>query len=77
MHSTFAYFGGPTPFAYQYSENSPLRAYPVSSAGLGTAITNNIILGPTGGTGGFLSVSSKRVGSKHRDLMGIPGDKRM
>ena len=58
MHSTFAYFGGPTPFAYQYSENSPLRAYPVSSAGLGTAITNNMILGPTGGTGGFLSVSS-------------------
>jgi hypothetical protein len=58
MHSTFAYFGGTTPLAYQYGENSPLRAYPVSTNGLGAAITNNQILGPTGGTGGFLSVSS-------------------
>jgi hypothetical protein len=58
MHSTFAYFGGPTPYAYQYSENSPLRAYPVSPAGLGASITNTTILGPSGGSGGYLSVSS-------------------
>jgi hypothetical protein len=58
MHSSFAYFGGPTAYAYQYSENSPLRAYPVSTSGLGAAITNNKILGPTGAVGGFMSVSS-------------------
>jgi hypothetical protein len=58
MHSTFAYFGGPTPYAYQYSESSLLMAYPVSVNGLGPAIVNNNFLGPNGGTGGFLSVSS-------------------
>jgi len=59
MHSSFAYFGGPSPFAYQFSENTQLRAYPVSSAGLGTPIINTAIAGPSGGTGGFLSVSSR------------------
>jgi hypothetical protein len=58
MHASFAYFGGPTAYAYQFSENTPLRAYAVSSSGLGPAITNTTIAGPTGGTGGFLSVSS-------------------
>jgi hypothetical protein len=58
MHSTFAYFGGPTAYAYQYSENSQLKAYPVSTNGLGTAITNTAIAGPSGYMGGFLSVSS-------------------
>src|SRR5450755_25385 len=58
MHSTFAYFGGTAPFAYQYSEASPLRAYPVTAGGLGTAITNTSILGPSGQSGGYLSVSS-------------------
>lgn len=59
MHSSFAFFGGANPQAYQFSENSPLRSYTVSSSGLGTATTNTTIAGPSGGTGGFLSVSSK------------------
>src|SRR4030095_1936453 len=59
MHSSFAYFGGSSPFAYQFSENTQLRAYPVSPAGLGTPVINTVIAGPSGGTGGFLSVSSK------------------
>jgi F5/8 type C domain/Secretion system C-terminal sorting domain/Fibronectin type III domain len=58
MHSTFAYFGGPTPYAYQFSENSSLKSYKVSASGLGTITTNGTIVGPSGGTGGFLSVSS-------------------
>jgi hypothetical protein len=59
MHSSFAYFGGPTQYAYQYGENSPLKAYPITAGGLlGTEITNTTILGPTGGSGGFMSVSS-------------------
>jgi F5/8 type C domain/Secretion system C-terminal sorting domain len=58
MHSTFGYFGGPTAYAYQYSENSQLKAYPVTAAGLGAAITNTTIAGPTGYMGGFLSSSS-------------------
>ena len=59
MHSSFAYFGGPTQFAYQYGENSPLKAYPITAGGLlGTEITNTTILGPVGGSGGFMSVSS-------------------
>jgi len=60
MHSSFAYFGGPTPYAYQLSEATQLYAYPVTSAGLlnGSVIKNTVIIGPSGGTGGFLSVSS-------------------
>jgi len=58
MHSSFAYFGGPTPYAYQYSENSQLKAYPVTVNGLSAAITNNSIASPSGGSGGYLSVSS-------------------
>ena len=58
MHSTLSYFGGPTPYAYQFSENTQLKAYPVSSTGLGAVITNTSIAGPTGYMGGFLSVSS-------------------
>jgi Domain of unknown function (DUF4082)/F5/8 type C domain/Secretion system C-terminal sorting domain len=58
MHSSFAYFGGPTQYAYQYGENSPLKAYPIVGGLLGTEITNTTILGPTGGSGGFMSVSS-------------------
>jgi hypothetical protein len=59
MHSSFAYFGGSSPFAYQFSENTQLRAYPVSASGLGAAVINTTISGPSGGTGGFLSVSSR------------------
>jgi F5/8 type C domain/Secretion system C-terminal sorting domain len=59
MHSTFAYFGGPTAYVFQFSENSPLKSYVASSGGLGTAAINTSIAGPSGGTGGFLSVSSK------------------
>jgi hypothetical protein len=61
MHSSFSYFGGPTPYVYQFSENSRLRAYPVSGGGLNTsgAITNTAIAGPTGYSGAFLAVSSK------------------
>jgi hypothetical protein len=59
MHSSFAYFGGSSPFAYQFSENTQLRAYPVSSGGLGTPVINTVIAGPSGGSGGFLSVSSQ------------------
>ncbi len=58
MHASLAYFGGPTPYAYQFSENSQLKAYPVSPSGLGAAITNTTIAGPSGYMGGFLSVSS-------------------
>ena len=60
MHSTFAYFGGvPTPWVYQYSENTQLKQYPVNAAtGLGTPITNTTIGVPNGGTGGFMSTSS-------------------
>ena len=58
MHSSFAYFGGTTPFAYQFSENSSLMAYPVISSGLGASIPNTGIVGPNGGSGGYLSVSS-------------------
>ena len=62
MHSSFAYFGGPTPYAYQFSEQTQLMAYPVTSNGLLTGSTqrkkNTVILGPSGGSGGYLSVSS-------------------
>ena len=60
MHSTFAYFGGvPTPWVYQYSENTQLKQYPVNTAtGLGTPIVNTALPPPTGGTGGFMSTSS-------------------
>ena len=58
MHSSFAYFGSPTAYAYQFSENSQLKAYPVSAGGLGTSIVNTSIAGPSGGSGGFLSSSS-------------------
>ena len=58
MHSSFAYFGGAAPKVYQFSENSSLKSYPVSAGGLGTVVNNDVILGPSGGTGGFLSVSS-------------------
>jgi hypothetical protein len=58
MHSSFAYFGSSAPKVYQFSENSPLKSYPVSGSGLGTVVTNTVIQGPSGGTGGFLSVSS-------------------
>jgi hypothetical protein len=58
MHSSFAYFGGSNPHAFQFSENSPLKSYPVTVNGLGAATTNTTIAGPSGGTGGFLSVSS-------------------
>src|SRR5450432_4435564 len=48
MHSSFAYFGGPTPYAYQLSEATQLYAYPVTSAGLlnGSVIKNTVIIGP-------------------------------
>jgi F5/8 type C domain/Secretion system C-terminal sorting domain/Fibronectin type III domain len=61
MHSSFAYFGGATPFAYQYSEQTQLLAYPVTTNGLNKAgvITNTAIPGPSYGGGAFLSVSSK------------------
>lgn len=58
MHSSFAYFGGVAPKVYQFSENSSLKSYPVSGSGLGAVVTNTTILGPSGGSGGFLSVSS-------------------
>ena len=58
MHSSFAYFGGAAPQVYQFSENSSLKSYPVSGSGLGAAVTNTVIQGPSGGSGGFLSVSS-------------------
>jgi hypothetical protein len=58
MHSSFAYFGGPTPYAYQYSESSSLTAYPVTANGLGPSIINASMPGPSGGSGGYMSVSS-------------------
>jgi hypothetical protein len=58
MHSSFGYFGGANPYLYQFSENTQLSAFPVTSSGLGTKITNSTILGPSGYMGGFLSVSS-------------------
>ncbi len=61
MHSSFAYFGGTTPYFYQFSENTQLSAYPVTPTGLlsgSNVITNSTILGPSGYMGGFLSVSS-------------------
>ena len=60
MHASFAYFGGATTqYLYQYSENSPLLAYPVLSNSLGTPITGNSnIPGPNGGSGAYMSVSS-------------------
>ncbi|HCL83519.1 MAG TPA: hypothetical protein DIC22_06055, partial [Chitinophagaceae bacterium] len=61
MHSNFAYFGGPTPYLYQYSENSQLMAFPVTGSGLGTPLTVPVseFAGPSSAIGGFLSVSSK------------------
>jgi hypothetical protein len=57
MHSSFAYFGLATPLAYQFSENSLLKSYPVSVNGLGPATTNSSL--STGiNNGGFMSVSS-------------------
>jgi F5/8 type C domain/Secretion system C-terminal sorting domain/Fibronectin type III domain len=62
MHSSFAYFGGPTPFAYQFSEGTQLMGYPVTPSGLqfgGSQVKiNSGIQGPSGGSGGYLSVSS-------------------
>jgi F5/8 type C domain-containing protein/type IX secretion system substrate protein/fibronectin type III domain protein len=58
MHSNLAYFGGATnQYVYQLSENTLLQAFKVQANSLGTAITGNIS-GPTGASGGFMSVSS-------------------
>ena len=57
-HSSIAYFGGSsTHYVYTFSEYSPLTAFPVNAASLGTASTSTI---PTnvGESGGYLSVSS-------------------
>jgi hypothetical protein len=63
MHSSFAYFGGPTPLVYQYSENTSLKAYPVLANNKldnspAHIITNTSVPGPAGATGAWLSVSS-------------------
>ena len=59
QHATLAYYGGSTgAYAYQFSENTTLKAYPVSTSGLGPAISNTSILGPTGYSGAYLSTSS-------------------
>ena len=59
FHSSFAYFGGATiPFVYQYSESSLLTSFQVSGTGLINKIINTVIHGPSGGSGGYLSVSS-------------------
>ena len=61
MHASFAYFGGTTPYAYQFSEGTQLSAYPVTPGGLLTGsakIKNSVIIGPSGASGGYLSVSS-------------------
>ena len=57
-HSSLTYFGGsPTPYIYQFSENTHASAYPVNSTSLGTTPTNNFTI-PTNSSGGYSSVSS-------------------
>ncbi|MDP9040739.1 MAG: DUF4082 domain-containing protein, partial [Bacteroidota bacterium] len=64
FHSSFAYFGGQTnQYLYTYPENTPLKAYAVSSGGLGSVITNNSMPSASGSQGGYLSVSSNGTNS--------------
>src|SRR5450432_1886986 len=58
QHSSYAYFGGPVPLVYQYSENSELTSYQISGNGLTVDKINAAMPGPSGFTGAFLSVSS-------------------
>ena len=58
QHSSYAYFGGPVPLVYQYSENSQLTSYQISGNGLTVDKINAAMPGPSGFTGAFLSVSS-------------------
>ena len=61
-HSSISYFGGSTAkYVYQFSENTTLTAYPVttSPAGLGTPINSTVLANSSPGfNGGFTSVSS-------------------
>ena len=59
-HSNLTYFGGsPTPYLYQFSENTHAFAYPVNTASntLGTPPISNLTI-PSNNSGGFSSVSS-------------------
>ncbi|MEO6961306.1 MAG: discoidin domain-containing protein [Puia sp.] len=58
MHSSFAYFGGASPTLYQFSENTALQSFPVQSTSLGSPTINGALAGPTGPSGGYMSVSS-------------------
>jgi hypothetical protein len=59
-HSSLTYFGGPTKYIYQFSENTHVMAFPVNTATetLGTPIQNTSV--PVNGVmeGGYSSVSS-------------------
>jgi hypothetical protein len=59
MHSSLAYFnaGGGNQYLYQMSENTALKAFPISGTFLGTPVVSTVN-NAVGGTGGFLSVSS-------------------
>ncbi len=58
MHTAFAYFGGANhKYFYQFSENSNLKAYPVTPNALGAAISG-VAKGPSGAAGALLSTSS-------------------
>jgi Domain of unknown function (DUF4082)/F5/8 type C domain/Secretion system C-terminal sorting domain len=58
MHSTFGYFGGPTPYAYQFSENTNLQQYTIDpTAGLTLFKVGTLPIQPVA-SGGFLSSSS-------------------
>ena len=59
-HSSITYFGGATPYVYQFSEETHVMAYPVlnSSPWLGTPIINNTVGTSVGLAGGFMSASS-------------------
>ncbi len=59
-HSSITYFGGTTPYVYQFSEETHVQAYPVLNASpwLGTPITNNTVSTNVGLAGGFMSASS-------------------
>ena len=58
-HSTLGYFGGSTPYVYQFSENTYLQQYTINpTAGLNLFKTNVTLPVPIVASGGFLSTSS-------------------
>jgi hypothetical protein len=64
MHASFAYFGGSTQsYFYQFSENTNLKAYPVTANALGTAFSG-ISNGPVGAAGSLMATSSNGTDEK-------------